>query len=98
MIGGRFATARELAFAAALALAVFGPSLVLARDYSPPTEAEGSSRLPGCVSGGDGQPTDPGLDEMPRLPSDGLTAEGRRRLAAEDSRQVGQGPVRTLRK
>ena len=96
MMINRFATARELALAAALALAVFGPSLVLAWDHSPPAKA-GDCRLSRCVSGGDGQPTDPGLDEM-RLPSDGLTAEGLRRLAAEDSRQVGQGPVRTLRK
>jgi hypothetical protein len=66
MITGRFATARELAFAAALALAVFGPSLALAQDHQP-AEARGG-RLSRCVSGGDGQPTDPGLDETATLP------------------------------
>jgi hypothetical protein len=60
MIAGRFATAREIALAAALALAVFGPSLALAQDQGKPTEAEGC-RLSGCISGGNGQPTEPGL-------------------------------------
>ena len=67
MIAGRFATARELALAAALALAIFGPSLALAQDDSETAEEEGYG-LSRSVSGRDGQPTDPGLAEMTRLP------------------------------
>jgi hypothetical protein len=67
MITRRFATARELALAAALALAIFGPSLALAQDDGQPAEADGYG-LSRSVSGGDSQPTDPGLDEMTRSP------------------------------
>ena len=67
MITRRFATARELALAAALALTVFGPSLALAQDVSQPAEADGYG-LSRSVSGRGSQPTDPGLDEMTRLP------------------------------